>query len=68
MATTKSSKFLDSGCMTLAQFFSMVVDEFGVKYLGKDNDAQLIKLLKEHYTLDNYWSGAKYVGKTMTWD
>ena len=40
--------------MTLAQFFSMVVDEFGVKYLGKDNDAQLIKLLKEHYTLENY--------------
>ena len=46
----------------------MVVDEFGVKYVGKDNKETLIKALEENYNLNKYCRGEKYVGLTVTWD
>ena len=45
-----------------------MVDDFGVKYVGKENDDHLIKVLEENYNLTKYWSGEKYAGLTMTWD
>ena len=48
--------------------FSLVVYDFGVKYFGKENAENLIKVLEEHYTLTKDWSGEKYVGITMPWD
>ena len=44
---------------SLPIYFSLVVDEFGVTYVGKENTDHLIKVLEEHYTLTKYWSGAK---------
>ena len=47
MATTKSSTLLDSGRMILDQLFaSLVIGDFGVKYVGKDNADHLIKVLE----------------------
>ena len=48
--------------------FSLVVDDFGVKYVGKDNAKHLIKVLEEHYDLSKDWHGTKYCGLSLDWD
>jgi hypothetical protein len=48
--------------------FTLIVDNFGVKYVGKDY-AQLLKnTLEEHYKLTCDWTGTRYVGITLDWD
>ena len=37
--------------------FSLVVDDFGVKYVGKENADHLIQALKKQYTLSVDWTG-----------
>ena len=37
--------------------FSLVVDDFGVKYVGKDNTDHLIQALKKLYTVSINWYG-----------
>ena len=48
--------------------FTLVVDDFGVKYVGKENAMHLIRILKEHYEISEDWSGRKYIGITFDWD
>ena len=48
--------------------FSLIVDDFGVKYVGKEHADHLISVLKEHYTVDEDWEGKKYCGITLDWD
>ena len=48
--------------------FTLVVDDFGVKYVGKENAMHLINILKEHYEISEDWSGEKYIGITFDWD
>ena len=48
--------------------FSLVVDDFGVKYVGKQHVEHLIKALKEHYEISQDWTGSKYCGLTLDWD
>ena len=40
--------------------FSLVVDYFSVKYVGKEHANHLIVVLKEHYELSEDWGGTKY--------
>jgi hypothetical protein len=48
--------------------FSLVVDDFGVKYVH-DADAQhLITSLKSLYTISTDWTGSLYCGLTLAWD
>ena len=49
-------------------FFSLVVDDFGVKYVGKDNANHLIQALKKIYTISINWYGALYYGLSIAWD
>ena len=49
-------------------FFTLVVDDFGVKYVGKEHTRHLISVLKEHHDISEYWEGKKYVGLTFDWD
>jgi hypothetical protein len=37
--------------------FTLVVDDFGVKYIGKEHAMHLIKILKEHYEVEEDWEG-----------
>ena len=37
--------------------FPLVVDDFGVKCVGKDNPLHLIDSLKEEFTISEYWKG-----------
>jgi hypothetical protein len=48
--------------------FSLVVDDFGVKYVGQEHAQHLIDTLQLLYTITIDWTGAKYVGLTITWD
>ena len=47
--------------------FTLVVDDFGVKYVGKEHARQLISVLKEHYEISEDWEGKKYVRLTFDW-
>ena len=38
--------------------FSLVVDDFGVKYIGKENANHLVQSLQKIYTISINWTGA----------
>ena len=48
--------------------FTLVVDDFGVKYIGKEHVMHLINTLKKDYEVEEDWDGKRYVGITMDWD
>ena len=48
--------------------FTLVVDDFGIKYVGKEHVEHLLNALQEHYTLDIDWKGELYCGITLQWD
>jgi hypothetical protein len=45
-----------------------LVNKFGVKYIGKEHDQHLIKVLREHYTVEEDQSGTICLGITLDWD
>ena len=46
----------------------LVVDDFGVKYVGKEHVDHLIKCIKEKYELTEDWSSDLYCGIKLHWD
>ena len=48
--------------------FTLVVDDFGIKYTNEDDINHLFKAIKEKYPLKIDWTGAKYVGINLDWD
>ena len=48
--------------------FSLVVDNFGVKYVGKEHADHLTAALKQDYELDEDWEGTKYCGVSLDWN
>jgi hypothetical protein len=49
--------------------FTLVVDDFGVKYMGKEHADPLINCLKEEtYKLTEDWTGNRYCGILLCWD
>jgi hypothetical protein len=48
--------------------FCLVVDDFGVKYVGKAHAQHLIDVLQQKYTITTDWYGALYVGLHLHWD
>ena len=48
--------------------FTLVVDDFGVKYVGKEHADHLIQCIKQKYELTEDWSGNLYCGIRLTWD
>ena len=48
--------------------FTLVVDDFGVKYVGKEHVDHLIGVLKGFYDISEDWEGEKYIGLTIDWD
>jgi hypothetical protein len=47
---------------------TLVVDDFGVKYVGKEHAQHLKNALKEHYKPMYNWTGKRYIGITLDWD
>ena len=38
-------------------WFTLVVDDFGVKYVGKQHAEHLMSILKQHYDMEEDWKG-----------
>jgi hypothetical protein len=48
--------------------FTLVVDNFGVKYVNKDDVDHLIASIKKNYMLTEDWTGNLYCGIQLDWD
>jgi hypothetical protein len=48
--------------------FTLVVDDFGVKYVGKEHADHLIQCIKEMYELTEDWTGDLYRGIKLNWN
>jgi hypothetical protein len=48
--------------------FSLVVDEFDVKYVAKSDATHLRDALLQHYEITTDWEGTVYSGITLDWD
>jgi hypothetical protein len=44
------------------------MDNFGMKYVGKEHAQNLKNTLKEHYKCTCNWTGTRYIGITLDWD
>jgi hypothetical protein len=48
--------------------FTLVVDDFGVAYLLREDAEHLATTLRQLYKITTDWSGTKYVGLTVAFD
>jgi hypothetical protein len=48
--------------------FTLVVDDFGVKYMNQDDIDYLIASTKKTYTLTKDWTGNLYCGICLDWE
>ena len=48
--------------------FFLVVDDFGVKYVGKAHAKHLVTTLRKYHTLKTDWASTLYCGIKLKWD
>ena len=48
--------------------FTLVVDDFGVKYTRKEDVEHLKAVIERDYTVTADWTGNRYIGITLDWD
>jgi hypothetical protein len=48
--------------------FSLVVDDFGVKYVGREHAGHLMACIKKNYNISSNWNGTAYCGLTLDWN
>ena len=48
--------------------FTLVVDDFGVKYIDKTNAMHLIQALEQNYEVEIDWEGQLYCGINLKWN
>ena len=48
--------------------FTIVVDDFGIKYEGKEHADHLLVALTDHYKIENDWEGKLYCGIELGWN
>jgi hypothetical protein len=48
--------------------FSLVVDDFGVKYVGGEHAAHLMACIQNNYNISSDWNGRAYCGLTLDLD
>jgi hypothetical protein len=48
--------------------FSLVVDDFGVKYVGREHAEHLMECIKNNYNISSDWNGNACCGLTLEWD
>ena len=53
---------------TIPIILNLAVDEFGVKYIGKENADRLIQSLQKLYTISINWTVSLFCGLTIDWD
>ncbi len=48
--------------------FTLCVDDFGIKYVGREHAEHLASILSKHYKCSYNWDGQWYLGMTINWD
>jgi hypothetical protein len=48
--------------------FSLVVNDFGVKYVGEEHAQHLLDTVSKYYKCSCDWQGERYCGLTIKWD
>jgi hypothetical protein len=48
--------------------FLSLVDDFGVKYVGRENAEHLMDCIKNNYNISSDWKGSAYCGLTLELD
>jgi hypothetical protein len=48
--------------------FSLVVDDFGVKYVGREHAEHFMECIKKNYNISSDWNGGACCGLTLEWD
>ena len=48
--------------------FTLCVDDFGVKYVGKQHVDHLVTVISKHYTISSNWTGSRYLRLDLYWD
>ncbi len=49
-------------------WFTLVVDDFGVKYVGEEHALHLKSVIEKYYKASADWTGTRYIGITLDWD
>jgi hypothetical protein len=49
-------------------WFSLVVDYFGIKYVGRENAEHLMISIKKNYDISRDWAGNAYCGFNIDWE
>eukprot|EP00804_Cyclotella_cryptica_P008989 CCRYP_003095-RA/>CCRYP_003095-RA protein AED:0.22 eAED:0.22 QI:0/0/0/1/1/1/7/0/754 len=49
-------------------WFTLVVDNFGVKYVGKEHSLHLKSVLESYYPLSTDWTGNRYIRICLDWN
>jgi hypothetical protein len=44
------------------------VDDFGLKYVGREHAEHLMECIKKNYNISSDWNGSPYCGLTLDWD
>jgi hypothetical protein len=47
---------------------SVVVDDFRVKYIGREHAEHLMACIKNNYNISSDWKGSAYCSLTLEWD
>ena len=48
--------------------FFLLVDDFGIEYVGKERALHLLKTLEQNYEITTDWEGTKFAGIDLAWD
>ena len=48
--------------------FTLVLDDFGVKYVGTEHALHLQRVIQNDYEVKTEWDGRRYIGITLDWD
>jgi hypothetical protein len=48
--------------------FLLVVDDYGVKYVGREHAEHLMTCIRKSYNISSGWNGTAYCGLTLDWD
>ena len=49
------------------QFF-LILDDFGIIYVGKKHALHLLKILEQHYKITSNWEGSKFAEIELEWN
>ena len=46
----------------------LLVDDFGIEYVGKEHALHLLKTLEKNYNITTDWKGTKFSGTNLAWN